>query len=81
VLVTSVVKGRQRSFSDIAASPQDVRPPSAQPEAGGQGFGQSNVFQTGFREGVSGVPRNSDESFGNSYCSLIYFSNLLLEKC
>jgi hypothetical protein len=35
----------------------------------------------GFRESVSGVPRNSNESFGNSYCCLNYFSNLLLQKC
>jgi hypothetical protein len=50
VPVRSLDKGRQRSFSDIAASPQGVRPLSARREAGGQRFGQSDVFQTGFRE-------------------------------
>lgn len=55
--VTSGDKGSKRSFSDIAASPQGVRPLSAQREPGGQGFGQSNLFQTGSRESVSGVPR------------------------
>jgi len=76
--VTSEDEGSQRSFSDIAASPQGVRPLTAKREAGGQGFDQSNVFQTGFREGVSGVPRNSDEIFAISLLCLNYLSGLLL---
>ena len=78
VPVTTVDKGCQRSFSDIAASPQGVRPLSTQREAGGQGFGHSTVSQTGFGEGVLVVPRKADESLGILYCHN-YFSNLLLQ--